>query len=426
MEVRTIETGDAPSPAGLANYSQARAAGDFVWLAGQVATDFRGLPEECRRAAAFPYYGSDIAVQTEYIMRNLEAVLKASGSSLGQVAKAQVFMRDAADFNNFDEVYKRWMPSPPVRSTLAIGEPWGVLMREGLIEIDFLAARDGVRREVIDSPELPFHPVAGYSPVITVGDLVFPAGHGPIRFDTLEIPPEARKNPSFPFHGSDIELQTRYTLNDLKTALEVAGSDLEHVVKAQVFLRDLNDFYQMDEVWREFFPAKSPARTTIEVRELLVSEMLIEIDLIAVKTSVSTEVIRTDRIPSPLANYSPAVRAGEYIFFAGQLASDFVNGVAPAARVDPNFPFYSSAIGKQTDYILENCETLLEEAGSDLNHVVKAQVFLTNAEDFLQFDKAWKRHFTDVPPPRSTLEIMPDGLLVPGTLVEIDLTAVAR
>src|SRR5207249_6353552 len=59
-------------------------------------------------------------------------------------------------------------------------------------------------------------------------------------------------------------------------------------------------------------------------------------------------------IPKPLASYTPAARAGDLVFAAGHLASDFKQGVAPEARVDPAFPFYDSAIKKQTRYVLGN------------------------------------------------------------------------
>jgi enamine deaminase RidA (YjgF/YER057c/UK114 family) len=72
--------------------------------------------------------------------------------------------------------------------------------------------------------------------------------------------------------------------------------------------------------------------------------------------------------------------------------------------------------------VLENIKASLEDAGSDLGHVVKAQVFLLDAEDFNGYDKIWKRRFA-TPPPRTTIEVAGDGLLVPGTLLEIDVIA---
>ena len=133
------------------------------------------------------------------------------------------------------------------------------------------------------------------------------------------------------------------------------------------------------------------------------------------------KVVSSDKIPKPLANYSPAMRVGNLLFLAGQLASDFKSGVPREAKVDPNFPYYGSNIKLQTKYILENIKTLLEEAGSSLDHVVKAQVFLVNLNDFNDFDEVWRQYFKR-PPPRTTVGTT--GLLVAGALVEIDLTAV--
>ncbi|PYN52176.1 MAG: hypothetical protein DME00_00140 [Candidatus Rokuibacteriota bacterium] len=125
-------------------------------------------------------------------------------------------------------------------------------------------------------------------------------------------------------------------------------------------------------------------------------------------------------IPKPLASYTPAARAGDLVFAAGHLASDFKQGVAPEARVDPAFPFYDSAIKKQTRYVLGNLARTFEAAGTSLSHVVKAQVFLTDLAHFNGFDEVWRECFP-TPPPRTTIGT--SGLLVPGCLVEVDLTA---
>src|SRR5215467_16137713 len=127
-------------------------------------------------------------------------------------------------------------------------------------------------------------------------------------------------------------------------------------------------------------------------------------------------------IPQPLAFYTPAARAGNLVFAAGQLASDFKHGVAPAASLDPAFPYYGSAIKRQTRYVLENLAQAFKAAGTSLDHVVKAQVFHTDLRNFLAFDEVW-REFFPTPPPRTTIGTT--GLLIPGTLVEIDLVAVA-
>jgi reactive intermediate/imine deaminase len=122
--------------------------------------------------------------------------------------------------------------------------------------------------------------------------------------------------------------------------------------------------------------------------------------------------------PKPLANYTEAFRTGDLVFAAGQIASDFATGLAAEARVDPAFPYYGSPIKKQTRYILNNLKRTFEAAGSSLDRVVKAQVFLTDLNDFCAFDEVWKEFFKN-PPPRSTVGT--SGLLVEGCRIEIDL-----
>jgi len=132
------------------------------------------------------------------------------------------------------------------------------------------------------------------------------------------------------------------------------------------------------------------------------------------------EVI-TSRHPPPLGNDAEAVRAGDLIFAAGQVASADQIGVAPEARVNPAFPYYGSPIKQQTRYILNHLQHTFAAVGSSLDHVVKAQVFLTDLNDFYAFDEVWKEFFAH-PPPRTTVGIA--GLLVEGCRVAIDLIGV--
>jgi enamine deaminase RidA (YjgF/YER057c/UK114 family) len=64
--------------------------------------------------------------------------------------------------------------------------------------------------------------------------------------------------------------------------LKEAGCGMQDVVKSQVFMTDLNDFFYFDQVWREFFPSPPP-RTTVQVSKLLVPGCRVEIDLTAVQ-----------------------------------------------------------------------------------------------------------------------------------------------
>ena len=136
IKVTAIKS-SAPRP--LANYTEAFRAGDLVFAAGQLASDFKtGVPAEARKHPAFPYYGSDIKLQTEYILKNLKRTFEAAGSSLDHVVKSQVFLTDLDDFAAMDEVWKRFFKTPPARTTVGTT---GLLVRDGLIEIDLIGVR---------------------------------------------------------------------------------------------------------------------------------------------------------------------------------------------------------------------------------------------------------------------------------------------
>ena len=133
------------------------------------------------------------------------------------------------------------------------------------------------------------------------------------------------------------------------------------------------------------------------------------------------EVITGKSTPTPMAHYCQGILAGETLYAAGQIASDYKTGVPPEARQDPAFPYYGSDIQKQARYVLTNLRSVFQAAGCDFKDVVKSQVFLTDLDDFFYLDQVWKEFFPS-PPPRTTVQV--SGLLVPGCRIEIDLTAV--
>jgi reactive intermediate/imine deaminase len=278
LDVRAVKSG---IPAPLAHYTEAFVVGDLVFAAGQLATDFvTGIPEQAKKKQAFPFYGSDIKLQTEFILKNLATTFAAAGSSLDNVVKAQVFLTDLNDFAAFDEVWRSFFKTPPARSTIGTG---GLLIKDSRIEIDLIAYVPSGGRQVTkvksDNPA----PLASYSEAFAVGDIIFAAGQLATDFRT-GIPPEAKTNPAFPYYGSDIKLQTEFILKNLARTFAAAGSSFDEVVKAQVFLTDLKHFNGFDEVWKTYFKTP-PARTTIGTTGLLIKDALVEIDLIGAKRS---------------------------------------------------------------------------------------------------------------------------------------------
>ena len=82
------------------------------------------------------------------------------------------------------------------------------------------------------------------------------------------------------FAGPTIQQQTERMLENVKAILEAGGASLSHVVKTTVFLKDMNDFAAMNEVYARFFTAAPPARSTVQVARLP-KDALVEIEVVA-------------------------------------------------------------------------------------------------------------------------------------------------
>jgi 2-iminobutanoate/2-iminopropanoate deaminase len=111
-------------------------------------------------------------------------------------------------------------------------------------------------------------PIGPYSQAIKSNGFVFVSGQ-------IALDPKTGE-----FSAPDIKLQTEKVFENLKGILEASGASLSHVVKATVYLKDMNDFAAMNEVYARFFTAAPPARSTVQVARLP-KDALVEIDVIA-------------------------------------------------------------------------------------------------------------------------------------------------
>ncbi|MBQ6621802.1 MAG: RidA family protein [Mogibacterium sp.] len=124
-----------------------------------------------------------------------------------------------------------------------------------------------MKREIIQLSEA--NSVAPVSPAVRVGDLIFVSGQ--VGFD----------NHNGCYYGDDIVTQTRGAFENLREVLEAAGSDLEHLVKVSIYLKDVNDFPTVNGVYKEFIGEPYPARICYGIADIFMGG-LIEIEAIAV------------------------------------------------------------------------------------------------------------------------------------------------
>ena len=123
-------------------------------------------------------------------------------------------------------------------------------------------------RDVVATANAP-KAIGPYSQAIRAGNMIFCSGQialDPITNQVID---------------GDIAAQTERVLKNLSAVLWEAGSNLEQVVKTTVFLKSMNDFAAMNEVYGRFFTKQPPARSTVEVSRLP-KDVLVEIDVIAV------------------------------------------------------------------------------------------------------------------------------------------------
>ena len=121
--MKVVQTSAAP--AAIGPYSQGFISGNLVFASGQIPVS----------VGTGDVVGTTITEQTEQVIKNLSAVLKAAGSSVAKVVKTTCFLADMDDFAAFNEVYGKHFTGKPARSTVAVRQ----LPKNVLVEIDVIA-----------------------------------------------------------------------------------------------------------------------------------------------------------------------------------------------------------------------------------------------------------------------------------------------
>lgn len=120
------------------------------------------------------------------------------------------------------------------------------------------------------------------------------------------------------------------------------------------------------------------------------------------------ETVKIDKVPAAIGPYSQAVKSGGFVFCSGQIA------------LKPDGSLVEGGIEAQVEQIMENLRAVLEAAGSGLDKVVKATLYLTDINDFAVVNEVYGRYFTAHKPARATVEV---SRLPKNVKVEIDCVA---
>ncbi len=352
-------------------YSPAARSGDLLFLAGHVGTD-----------SSDNLVPGGIKAQTRKAIENLETVLRADGMGLENVVSTKVYLSDSRLYGEMNEAYGAFFDDlPPARATLEAD----IALEGSLIEIQAIAARPGLRKELITVPDEGPN-MRPYSRALRVGDYLFVAGLVSQDIATGEVVP------------GDIQTQTQQVLDNARAFVQAAGFSMSDMTVSSVFLTDARDFRGMNEVYQTYFGDTPPTRATVRTR-LMNPDMKVEIMLWGVKGEKKRLGGGNSR------TLSPGIQVGNTVFLSG-----FVRG-GRNLRGD---------IAGQTRAVLEQVQTVLGESGMDLGDIVNSSVFLTDVRNFGAMNEVYREMMAEAPPPRATVGT---DLMSASGLIEIAMIA---
>jgi 2-iminobutanoate/2-iminopropanoate deaminase len=262
-------------------------------------------------ATAAPEAGADVAKQTALTLARLDERLRVERSSLADALVITVYLRRAADFPAMNDAYRQaWKESPPTRTTVVVDPQ----TPDALLEMSAVAVPAGSDRRVVHPASWMASP-SPYAYAIRSGDALFLSGL------------IARNGKDNSVVTGEVATQTRAVLDNAKELLEAAGLSFPHVVSARVFLPDLEDFAEMNRVYRGYVGPERPARATVGAG---LTSAAYKVEMTFVASAASRQAIDADPEKSP--NLSPAVRVDDTLFVSGLLAEGDAATADPAAQ----------------------------------------------------------------------------------------------
>jgi enamine deaminase RidA (YjgF/YER057c/UK114 family) len=411
-------------PGGIA-YAPGVRAGQWVFATGHKGTDYRNGMAPAVLAQGMPQFDKPVhAREAQRLFKNISAVMRAAGTNLSNVVRVDQYYTDHRSVDPYHEVRRAAFRGRIPPSTSNLHQRF--LLPSQAIEMHAIGVvpDDTFRPHHTTVDDWAVHPSSGYSHALRCGDLVFAAGMTAEALITAEGPidPQARMPAGHLWKGTPIKLETEFIIaRKLIPTLEAAGTGLERVAKAQVYLRDEADFAPFLDVWRKHFPGGPPATTLIPTATpgFIVEQERIEINTLSVAGDAPLPMrFDIDGVTVPFAGLPAAVRAGDLLLLSGMMAVDRT-GLVPAARPDPRQPFFGSSIRTQMEHILDRAEQICEAAGTSLRNLVRVQQFHTDLHDFYPAYRAWHERRNGQPLPFSAIEV--PFLPVPDCSVLLDI-----
>jgi len=237
-------------------------------------------------------------------------------------------------------------------------------------------------------------PVGPYSPGILAGDYLYVSGQGAAKADG-----------SFP---STPEEQVSQCLANVRSIVEAAGLTMDHVVYAQVYMKDLGSGEDLNRAWTKVFPSNPPARAVLGVARMP-TDTPVEITVVAIRDIGRKIAIRPPglKINAPVA---PGMMTGDRMY------------VSSFPGRDPNTGQVASDPAQQTQFALAVMGDILKTAGMDFKNMVFVNPYHTDKMPANAMNTVYAKHFEfGNTPARATIRVasLPDGASIMFTGVAV-------
>ena len=396
-------------------------AGNWVFLTGIEAVDYStGLRPEVAGTPGLPHHGLPRhRREGDFICARFKDLLGQAGTSFANTLR-------------LDQYYPHWNAVDPyhLARRAAFGDyippSTSVIMEELLvpqahITASLLAALPGDGREPkrVISPQVTAPVWSGFAPAVTSGDFVFVAGQMARGADG-NTDPRAHVPAHSRWGGYEIRRQTEYLIREkFVPALAAAGSSLANAVKAQVYLRDVEDTAHFLDVWNTHFGARQCALTIVPTKDFGLVPGIIEINLVALTDGGKTRKQVIDGcIPAEMTYGAAAVRAGDLLLCSGMMA---VDAAGPIAGIGAGCGLRNFGVAPraQMQYIVDAIKATCAAGGTRIENVARIHQFHADLAEFYPMHRAWQEALGGAPVPFTAIRV-PAPLPVPACSVLVD------
>ncbi|EOD56529.1 RidA family protein [Aeromonas molluscorum] len=359
----------------------------------------------------------DVKVQARQCLNNLKAIIESIGHVMDDMVKATIFLKDMADLEAVNSVYREFFPGYlPTRTTLAVA----ALPLDALVQIDAIISNG--------EGTFPQAPCA----LVKLARNSDKAPHNPLSTHTVAFSHYNNIGAQLPVDAASgklvaggIQQQAGQCLRNIKTVLESIDVPFDDIVKVNIYLTSLADLDAVNEVYSTFFPdsaiaraaAYLPARSVVSAAALPMGA-LVQMDavishgdgtppqLVEDRHNLVIAARNTDKAPrSPL--HCQTVAFSHYNHLTAQLPIDPTTG-----------KILTGCIKEQTAQCLSNIKAIVESIDHVMDDIVKVNIQVKNIADLDAVNAIYTQYFPDYLPARTVIGV---SELPAGALVQMDV-----